>query len=206
MKSERRIFLLALRCAALAMAGAGLLLAQPNGPTIEFSEDPESIILEYSHLHEMLAEPDPEPLMRIYADGRVRIHYPVYMAKAGDYELKLTAAELEDLFVGLAGDGLIDLDLRSARAERFLAEEEVRGAGELHHVSDVTETVIDLRLESYRATGAELAESGIEKSVRWSNVSTDALQFEGLESVQALAKAEERLQKLTERSDMKKLD
>lgn len=206
MKSERSVSLAALCCATLGMAGAVLLSAQASGPTIEFSPDPESVVLEYTHLHHMMARPDPEPLMRIYADGRVRVHYALYMAKAGDYEFKLTAAELEQLFVGLADDGLIDLDLHAAREERQLREKEARESGELRHVSDITETLIDLRLESYRAAAAEQAVSGMEKSLRWPNVYADARWYKSFEAVQTLAKAEERLQKLLERSDLKKLN
>ena len=199
MKLDQKLAVAALSCAALTVTA---LPAGAQVPRVELPSNSGVVVLEYTVIHQMLAEVDPEPLMRIHADGRVRVHFPVYMAKAGDYELRLSPSELRGLFLELSADGILDFDEAGTTAERNSAEAAERAAGRLHHVSDVTETLIDMRLASYRPAGAAAAIPGFEKSVRWPNVHTDAQRFRGVAGVQSLARAEERLRSILDRSDL----
>ncbi|MCP3956525.1 MAG: hypothetical protein GY719_01595 [bacterium] len=185
----------------VAALAAGGLAAQQPAPNLEYSPDPGTVVVQYTHIHHMLAQRDPQPLMRIYGDGRVRVHYPVYSPDAGDYELRLTPRELRELLHGLAGDGIMDFDQSAARQQRQQAVAAERAAGRLHYVSDATETVIGVRLEAYGPAGADEA-PGLEKAVRWLNVYTDSQQYPDLAPVRAIAAAETRLRTLLERSDL----
>ena len=66
-------------------------------PAVSRGQSSADLVLEYGHIHHMLAEQDSLPLLRIYADGLVKVHYPAYMSRAGDYELLLSRAELMTL-------------------------------------------------------------------------------------------------------------
>ena len=73
--------------------------------------------------------------------------------------------------------------------------------GELFHVSDTTQTVLRFRVNPSGAVRA----GGSSKTVRWNNVQTDAKRFPELDTVQAIARCEERLQELLERDDLTRL-
>jgi hypothetical protein len=203
MKLLARTKCLAVVCGVVGWLGGALpVLAQMPAPVLEFASDPNTVIVEYTHIHHMLAEPDPTPLLRIYGDGRVRVHYPVYMAKAGDYELWLSAGELRGIVLGLAADGIMDFDPVAAKDEWRGAKEAERGRGEAYHVSDVTETAIEVRLQFYRPAGATALIPNLQKRVRWPNVHTDARRYPDLAPVRAVAAAEARLQALLKRRDL----
>ena len=159
------------------------------------------LVLEYGHLHSMLAEQDTTPLLRIYGDGRVLVHYPVYMQRAGDYELRLPAEEVESLIAELEAEGLASLDVARGLERRQEKVELQQSRGELFHVSDTTQTVLRFRVNPSGAVRA----GGSSKTVRWNNVQTDAKRFPELDTVQAIARCEERLQELLERDDLTRL-
>lgn len=202
MRLHHRTITVALACAVLAIA---VIPAAAQSPVVEFPSFAGAVVLEYNVIHHMLAQPDPEPLMRIFADGRVRVHYPVYMAKAGDYEVRLSTAELHGLFDELATSGIMDFDAEAVSAEKERVEAVERAGGVLHHVSDVSETVIDIRVKSYRPAGSAAAIADFEKSIRWPNIHTDAQRFKGIAEVQALARAVERLRAIINRSDLSRV-
>ena len=67
-------------------------------------------VIEYNLVHGMLAQPDPVPLLRVYGDGRVHVHFPAYMKRAGDYELLLNQVELDELLRQLDDNGIMSFD------------------------------------------------------------------------------------------------
>lgn len=190
-------------CALAAWTAAMLtVFVQPLGAQASAS----TVVLEYTHIHHMLAEHDPVPLIRVYADGRVLIHHPAYMAAAGDYELRLTARELADLFSSFESEGLMDVDVDAGWQEREVARESLAASsGELTYRSDTMETWIRVRgaVDPSGVLAANSAETF--KEVRWPNVFTDAQRYPGIEAVQVIASAEEKLAALLERDDLVKL-
>ncbi len=145
----------------------------------------------------MLAEQDPTPLLRLYGDGRARVHYPVYMKRAGDYELQLSTDEMRNLLADLEGEGLPTLDVAGGELLRRGAVAEEESRGELFHVSDTSETVIRMLVAQPGGRAAPRR-----TTIRWSNVSSDAKRFPDLDAVQVIARCEERLRELTERDDL----
>ena len=61
--------------------------------------------------------------MQIYGDGRVHLHYPVYMQRSGDYELELGNLELRQLLLSLAETGAMDFDAQNVGQLRQLEVE-----------------------------------------------------------------------------------
>ena len=128
----------------LLLHGASGIAAGENGkptertyPAFQYSETAAEPVIEYNLVHHMLAEPDPEPLLRIYGNGRVHVHYPAYMTRAGNYELQLSQPELRTLLRALATDGIIDFDPAATRYQRQQLVAQQRAAtGTMFYISD----------------------------------------------------------------------
>lgn len=103
---------------ALAVLSVGLpshILAQgaagsPTEPKFMYTRDSDKPVLELSYSGGMIANPDRTPFVRVYGDGRVLIHRPLYMKKAGDYTLKLSQKELDNLLATFAEEELLNID------------------------------------------------------------------------------------------------
>ncbi len=187
--------------AALALVFAEAAADSPPDASnaSELSVGRAEIVLEYTLIHSMLAENDPIPLLRIYQDGRVQVHYPVFKKRAGDYEMWMTSDEFDELFSSLAADGLMNRDVEAAKSLRRTMSREKAAQGEFYHVSDVTETVIKVSTQMVRrpASQARLGRSHkLDKTIRWNNVYTDAKRFPDLASVRSIAACEGRLRAL----------
>ena len=126
----------------------------------------------------MLAAPDPQPLLRIYADGRVHVHYPAYMKRAGEYTMNLDATTLDSLVQQLADNGLMDFDAATTRQQTRQLEATRRAAsGELYYRSDGSDTVIDIRLAEYRPAAGAAAIRPFRKQVRWRDLEQQARRY-----------------------------
>lgn len=77
---------------------------------MSWDEAPNALLVSYRDIWSAMADQDPIPLIRVFGDGRVLIHYPAYTPKARDYELQLQPQELENLLRSLLGQGLATFD------------------------------------------------------------------------------------------------
>jgi hypothetical protein len=180
--------------------------ANPPQPRFRFATDAVEPIIEYVEVQEMLAAPDPEPLLRVYGDGRVHVHLPVYMKRAGDYELRLPPAELDELIRSLAQDGIIDFDPVAVAQGRQQAIAQQRATeGTLSVISDATETVITVRLDEYQRGPAAAPILKLNKRFAWKNLQQDARRFPQSQAIQRAAAGQQRLRALLVRPDLQKL-
>jgi hypothetical protein len=172
-------------------------------PAVKYSETAAEPVVEYNLIHHMLAEQDPEPLLRIYGDGRVLVHYPVYMKKAGDYELRLSQPELRTLLRDLSRDGVFDFDIAATRSQRQQVEAQRRAAtGRLFHVSDSTDTVIRVRLDEYQRGPGTPRVLKLERRFEWADLPQDARRFPQLAEITNANQAAKRLETLLHRGDL----
>lgn len=172
-------------------------------PLVEYSESAAEPVIEYTLVHDMLAEQDPEPLLRIYGNGRVHAHYPVYMKKAGDYELQLSQSELRTLLRTLATDGIIDFDPAVTRSRRKQLVAQQRAAtGELFYISDSSHTVIDIRLDAYQKGPGTARALNLQKRFTWPDLQQDARRFPQLPEITKASNAAQRLDSLLRRDDL----
>ncbi len=81
--------------------------AGPAEPKLEFNRVADNLILDLSYTGGMIANPDPTPFIRVFGNGKVIIHYPAYMKKAGDYTLQLSQEELDKLLKNFATEELL---------------------------------------------------------------------------------------------------
>lgn len=189
------------------------ILAQTAGkssidfnPRFEFSRTSSEPIIEYNLIQHLLAEPDPEPLLRVYGDGRVLMHFPSYMRRAGDYELRLSRPELMALLRSLAADGIIDFDPAAVRQnKRQLEAQQLTAGEELYTQSDVTETVIDIRLDGYQRGPTSTRIVNLNRRFNWRNLEHDARRFPQSEALRGAAAGVGRLHGLLRRSDLQPL-
>lgn len=175
---------------ALFVVAYGSVAAQAQSPE-------ELVALEYGHRHELLEDQDREPLMRIFASGLVRVHYPAYMKRAGDYEIRLTQNEFAELLDGLA-EKLSTIDVEGAKAERRALRERRRAGGQLHHVSDTTVTIIRYR--------PSLTADAPLRTIEWDNVATDLRFYSEIAAVQVLGEVEATLRSLLDSDRMVRVD
>ena len=173
--------------------------------SFEYAEEPDTLVIQLSQ-DVGIVDADPTPLLRVYGDGLVRIHFPVYMKRAGDYTLQLDQRELQDLLASFVEGGLIDFSPEATRAQmRGLAAASRAQAppgqpGQLTTRSDEATVSIEVRLSRYvPAVGA--ARSDVTARIVWTGAQGDAAEFATLDTLQALAAAERRLLALTERAD-----
>ena len=205
MSRAGRVSVLALLAALPAALAAAPAAGQP-GASFGFPADPEFLLLEYRQTIPMLEESDPEPLLRVYGDGRVRVHQPRYRVDAGDYELVLSPAELRALVRSLIDRGLPGTDTADlARARRALEDRRRAERRELFAISDATITHIVLRLESLQPAPGARSIANLEQRIAWPNLQSDAERFPELPRIADLAAAERDLRALLDRSDLRRV-
>lgn len=175
-------------------------------PYFKYSETATEPVIEYNLVHDMIAEPDPEPLMRIYGNGRVHVHYPAYMKKAGDYELTITKKELKILIRELANNGIIDFDRQKVKQHRDNLETEERNKKqELFYYSDDSHTVIEVRLNEYQKLPTTAKINNVYKQFSWPNLKQDARRFPGSQEITGASNAADRLEELKNSRDLVKV-
>jgi len=165
---------------------------------------PEPVI-EYRQNITMLAEQDLQPRIQVFSDGRVRVHYPVYMKKAGDYEFELTRPELIQLIQSLSANGLMDFDHARVKQEKNDHDLKMKAKGELHYVSDAVVTLIDIRLQDYQKTASSPVTPALKKHFSWKNLEQDAKYYKNNRSIQSAEKGINTLDSLALHKAMKKV-
>ena len=68
------------------------------------------LLVEFDRRSDGIFNPDPTPLLRVYADGLVVVHRPPHHVDAGTWTLQLQPAALDALSQDLSSSGLLDLD------------------------------------------------------------------------------------------------
>jgi hypothetical protein len=171
----------------------------------DYARDEDTIVIQLRRDIAMIDEPDPIPLLRVYGNGWVQVHFPKYMKRAGDYGLQLTEAEMTALLSSLAAKGLIHFDQQETHQLRLRAMQQ-QGTPTRVHRSDEDVTFIEIRLDSYQPADASMPiQHNVRQTIAWSALRSDAQRYPSVEAIQNLAAAVEELEALTEREDLVKL-
>jgi hypothetical protein len=207
---DRRIRRL-LGAAALGVGFAvGAAAAQDvSEPTLEYARDPATVVVSFRETLGGVADADPGPFVTVHGDGRVLVHFPAYMKRGGDYELRLDEQEMRDLLLLLVEHGVLGFDETAARdAKRAVAVARRAAApsgGAVRVASDTSWTVFEVALERYRPAASRAAPAATRKTIAWPDPRTDAALYPSIAAIRDLAAAEQALRALMERPDLTKV-
>ncbi len=184
----------------------------PGEPGFEYANDPQTLVVAFSEALGELAEADPGPTLRLYGDGRLAVHYPAYMQRAGEYSVSLSSKEMHDLVASLVGKRLVEFDtssvrgrVRAAAAQRRAAAA-ARGELVLFSASDPSTIEIELNLDRYRPAGPGPELRHVARRISWRGLRADAGRYPEIAELQDLAAAHRELTALMERRDLAKVD
>lgn len=176
-------------------------------PPVQFAwnRDPSAVVVSYREVWGELAEQDPIPLIRVFGDGRVLVHHPVYSSKAGDYEVWLQPVELESLLSSLLAKGLATFEpsaveglKQSNEQSRLNAALAVQKPTEVFMVADDSTSVFELNLTA-------VSSGELKRKVSWLGLGTDAERYPDIEPIQQLRAAEVQLRALLEHEELWKV-
>ena len=131
-------------------------------------------VIFYQQNIQMLSTMKDNATLSIYGNGRVFVHYPVYMKKAGDYEMQLNGTELENLLRTLSRNGVMGFDENKVRGKVETEQKALRAKGRFLSISDTVETSIDIRLVEYRKNASSVIQKNFYKQFKWDNIEHDA--------------------------------
>lgn len=192
--------------------GINVLLAPMNaalaqGSVFEYPHDANYVVIEYTQSQDMIIDADPVPLLRIYGDGRVRVHYPVYMKRAGDYEMRLSDTQLQQLLNSLEQKGILSfsrnkvLELKKQSfSNKLLANNKI-----LTTRSDSARSKFKVNLSSYQSATSRLLQTDFLKSITWENLKSDALSHPEITALKDAAAAEKELGQYLSHQDLVKI-
>jgi hypothetical protein len=180
--------------AVLAVSFLALQAVSLSAAPLAGASDPDAVVVRYQEVIGELAEADRGPSLEVYADGRVRVHFPAYMRRAGDWETTLDAPALDALIDSLVGHGVLTFDAAATRARKrqSLAARAVLARGRpgetlLFEVADETTTIITLRI------------GDTERTVSWSGLRGDSKHHPELSELGELRAAQRSLEALMTR-------
>lgn len=185
---------------AFVLAAAGHSVTVPAQLSYELSSSPDAVVLQLRE-DVGIRDADDTPLVRVYGDGRVRVHFPAYMRRAGDYELRLSAAALRALLQA-AAESLLPFDSAAMESRVRDLEAAERRNGRVVRVSDRTTTVLDVRYERYRAAGDAIAFRDGVKRVAWTGLAGDARRYREVAALRDLAGVRQRVRALADHPDL----
>ena len=171
-----------------------------------FSFDTASLepVIVYHEVVEMIANRDEQPMLKIYADGRVQVHHPVYKKNAGDYEMQLSQQDLVSLIASLADDELMDFDTEKVKKDKQKVDKELKKQGQFFYISDSVITHIDINLKGYKSVKTNIQKTDFKKNIKLKDIDFDAKQYKNLSVIQKTANSVNRLKALLDRKELKR--
>ncbi|MEO6027088.1 MAG: hypothetical protein ABIR79_09515 [Candidatus Binatia bacterium] len=201
------MLVLATSVAAAPLAGDVATLPG-RGAIIEPARRSDVAVIVYREVLGEIGGADRGPTLTIFGDGRMVAHYPRYMKRAGDYELRLAPSELDALLRSLAAKGVLDFDATATRAATRASMMAARQRAlatntpiQLFEAVDASTTVIEVAVERYVAAtpGAREVRNATTRAA-WTGLRADVDQHPDVPALRDLAAAEQELRALRERA------
>jgi len=191
--------------AALSIVFAGLADAQsgapadPATPEFDYQRDATALIVRFEEVVGAIEDADRGRSLEIYGDGRFEIHYPHYMKRAGDYQGRLSPADLRRFMRKLVRRGAADVDPVSLKARKREAD---RAADTFFASFDDVTTVIEVNLEGYRRPGEAGPPRAIRQRLSWDSLRSDAKRHRQIRELQDMVAVQELLLEFMQRPDL----
>lgn len=177
--------------------------ADPEAPIIEYSRDPNTVVIMMTWGPGGMAHRSATPLLRIYGNGQIDVR--------GRWKSQLTEKEMSDLLVSLWAKGVMDFDaeaadrqIREIEAQRRREAEEKGLPYPLRGASDYAPTIIELHLEAYRpARTHDPTTRPLQKGICRPHIQMEAREFPEIGALTGLAAAHRELTDIVQRSRCK---
>jgi hypothetical protein len=153
-------------------------------------------LIYYRQIIELLSPTNDMPSLKIFGNGHVEVHFPVYMKKAGDYEMYLDDSEVIELIRTLAHYNIMRFDHQAVSAQVSAIENAHRAQGRLHHVSDAVISIIEIKLLDYRENSAAQITIDFHKKIQWTNLEHDVKRYPDISGIADINYAVSNLQAL----------
>lgn len=182
----------------VTLFAAGVAFSTPPAvPPVAYDPDPTAVVVSFRETLGEVADADRGPSLEVFGDGRVAVHYPHYMTRAGDWTARLTSDALQALLRSLVDRGILTFDDATARANLAQAHTTRRSAARrgkstLFEASDPSTITIVLRAD------------GRERRITWRGLRADAHTHPEVPEVQALHRAHETVRQLMERPGLQR--
>ena len=134
-------------------------------------------VIYYQQNIQMLSGINDRPSLSVFGNGRVLVHYPAYMKKAGDYEMQLDDVELVNLLQSLANNGIIGFDENKVKADLKAYKKALKDKGQFYEISDAEETIIDIKFDEFQKNKTSKKIKGFHKQFKWKNIEHDASRY-----------------------------
>ena len=183
----------------VALALARVAFSTPPAlPSVTWDPAPFVVVASFREVPGEMADADPAPSVEVFGDGRLAVHFPRYMIRAGDWSDQLAPGEVARLLATLVAGGVLDLDPRSMRADlaRVRAERRqaaLRGEATVFEASDPSTTEVTLRA------------NGRQHTIAWRGVRADAWAYPEVAALRRLERAHETLRTLTNRPHLRRV-
>lgn len=187
------LFLLMVAC---TVEPQWILGAGPVVPAVMFSSKADHVLVSLSYDISRVKTQDTTPIVRVYGDGRVHVHCPAYMSRRGDYQLRLSPAELTSLLQSITAQGALTFNadatigrraaVQTARAEH--AQRQEKSHEELD-VGDSETVELSVNLDVVvMPDGTRFEGPMAKRTVRWTNLQSDLQLFPELTELADLDK------------------
>ncbi len=180
---------------------------QAQASVFDYPRDASYSVIEYSQSHDMILNADPLPMLRIYGNGRVLVHFPAYMKRAGDYEMYLADTEIQQLLSSLEQKGILKFSnsklaqIKKQAIAGRLAESGIVLSGP----SDNSRSRLTVNLNSYTPGLSFIPQYDYKKEVVLKNLKYDAQLYPGISELQNAVDAEQELQNFLTHRDLIKI-
>ncbi|NNL95817.1 MAG: hypothetical protein HKO64_09370 [Xanthomonadales bacterium] len=179
-------------------------LAQTPEPVFQVPSDPEVPVISYSETPELLGNPDRTPRVQVFGDGLVWVHYPVYMKKAGDYQMQLNPVQLHKLLSEVSA--IFDFDVEAVMEEQNRRLSQARAQGGLQHFrSETTREDWEFNLSSFQDSPTSSGRP-VNHKITWNNDYSTVDEHPALKEFADLVRAREAIQALLDSNNLKKVD
>ena len=145
------------------------------------------------------------PSIEIYGDGLVLVFYPVYMKRAGRYQMQLSDQQLDALLNDMHNKRIPDFNREVVKQNMTTAAARQAQSGVLYYSSDPSTTIFELNLESYSPDLSTKTPAPISQKIIWSGLRSDARQFPEIQAVQSLYETHLQLLTLMEHPNLVKI-
>lgn len=128
------------------------------------------------HVH-MLSSVDDRVSLKVFGDGRVEVHFPVYMKKAGDYEMTLERFELVALIRAFSSNGIMDFNKKAVKARVYAHKKREQKNNAYYAISDSVESDIKIRLNQYQKNSVSRKSKNFKADFKWKNIEHAAARY-----------------------------